>query len=546
MTATEAAASGTETAVTTVDALIVGAGFSGLQLLWTLRGLGFTVAACEQAPEVGGTWYWNRYPGARCDVESVDYSFGFDDDLQQEWVWTQRYPDQADILAYLTHVSERFDLRELIRFSTTVTGADFDETAGRWRVRTDGDEQFDAQFLIMAIGCLSTPKDVDLPGLDNFAGPMYRTSDWPHEPVDFSGQTVLAVGTGSSGAQLIPAIAPRVGQLIAVQRTPNFVIPAGNRPVPVEELDRIKAAYPARRKANRQSLAGVVRDDNPKNAFDVDDSERQHEFQTRWDIGGVGFLGAYQDLMVDQRANDAVCDFVRSKIDEIVDDPDVARRLKPAGYPLGAKRPVIATRFYETFNRDNVRLVDVRETPIETFTAHAVRLTTGEEIPLDAVALATGFDAFTGSFDRIDIRGVGGRRLADAWDHGPKTHLGLGVAGFPNMIPVANAGSPSVLSNMVTAIDQHVGWIADLLVHMRSHAHRTIEAQPQAQDEWVQAVEDIANMTLWPNGDSGSWYRGANIAGKTQIFMPYAGGITGYQDSLDECVRSGYAGFTFT
>ncbi|MBM7365842.1 flavin-containing monooxygenase [Gordonia hydrophobica] len=528
---------------TDYDVLVVGAGFSGLYLLHRLRSEGHRVRVVERAPEVGGTWYWNRYPGARCDVESVDYSYSWDEDLQQEWDWTEKYPAQHDILAYLTHVADRFDLRKDIDFETTLTGAEWDESTSVWTATASDGRRYRARFLLMAVGCLSVPKDIDLPGFDAFTGRVLRTYDWP-EGEDLAGHRVGVVGTGSTGAQVIPALAKTVADLTVVQRTPNFVIPTRNRPLNDGELDEIKADYPDRRVRNRTHPAGVFRDDNPKTTFEVDDAEREATFQERWDGGGINFLGSFADLMFDQAANDAVAEFVHAKIDETVDDPTTADALKPMSYPLGAKRPVVATDYYETYNRDNVRLVDVKTTPLDTFTPTGFRLADGTEYQVDTMVLATGFDAFTGAFTTVDIRGTGGRRLSDIWNQdGAKTHLGLGAAGFPNMIIVAGVGSPSVLANMITAIEQHVEWISRLLDTMRSEGYTTIEAQEDAQEAWVQTVEEVAGMTLWPNGDSGSWYRGANIDGKVQIFMPYAAGVVEYGAAIDKSAANGYEGF---
>ncbi|MFW0795865.1 NAD(P)/FAD-dependent oxidoreductase [Gordonia sp. CPCC 205515] len=534
------------TSVTDTEVLVVGAGFAGLYLLHRLRNEGHQVHVVEQAPEVGGTWYWNRYPGARCDVESVDYSYSWDDDLQQEWDWTEKYPAQGDILAYLKHVADRFDLRKDIDFNTTLVGAEWDESQGLWTATADGGHVYRARYLVMAVGCLSVPKDIDLPGFDKFTGQVLRTYNWP-EGEDLKGRTVGVVGTGSTGAQVIPALAETVADLTVIQRTPNFVIPTRNRPLHDGELDEIKADYPDRRVRNRTHPAGVFRDDNPKNAFDVDRAERHATFQERWEGGGINFLGSFADLMFDQAANDAVAEFVHLKIDEIVDDPDTAASLKPTSYPLGAKRPVVATDYYETFNRPNVHLVDVKKHPLDTFTEKGFRLADGTEYEVDTMVLATGFDAFTGPFTKMDIRGTNGQSLADTWNHeGAKTHLGLGAAGFPNMVIVASVGSPSVLANMVTAIEQHVEWISGLLDMMRTEGYTTIEAQQPAQEAWVQTVEEVAGMTLWPNGDSGSWYRGANIDGKVQIFMPYAAGIVEYGAALEKSTANNYEGFVLS
>lgn len=528
---------------TELDALVVGAGFAGLYLLHKLRGQGFNVHVVEAAPEVGGTWFWNRYPGARCDVESVDYSYSWDTELQQEWDWSEKYPAQGDILAYLKHVADRHDLRKDITFNSRVESATWDDSAKKWTVVTDDGTTYRTQYAIMAVGCLTTPKEIDLPGFDNYRGQVLRTWNYP-EGTDLTGRRVAVIGTGSTGAQVIPALADEVGELLVIQRTPNFVIPTRNRPLAEGELDQIKADYVNRRQRNRSHPAGVFRSDNTKNAMEVDDEERRATFQERWDGGGINFLGAFADLMFDQQANDAVCDFVRDKIAETVSDPEVAESLKPTSYPMGAKRPVIATDYYETFNKENVALLDVRKDPIDSFTETGLQTAGGVVHDFDTIVLATGFDSFTGAFTKIDITGRDGMKLAERWSQeGPKTVYGFGTHGFPNMLMVANAGSPSVLCNMVTGIEQHVEWISDLLERMRAEGKQVIEAEEEAQEEWVETVEAIANMTLWPNGDSGSWYRGANISGKPQIFMPYAGGVVEYEKTINESAAAGYKGF---
>lgn len=527
-----------------LDVLIIGAGFSGLYLLHKLRGEGYKVHTVEAGPEVGGTWFWNRYPGARCDVESVDYSYSWDPEMDQTYEWTEKYPAQADILKYLKAVAEKHDLRKDIEFNTRVTAMSWDEETKRWTSTTDTGKSYTAQYVMMAVGCLSVPKEPsDLPNFDRFKGEVLRTWNWP-EDADLTGKKVAVIGTGSTGAQVIPALAEIVGSLLVIQRTPNFVIPTRNRPLKDGELEEIRADYPDRRRRNRAHAAGVFRSDNPKNAMEVDAQERHDTFQERWEGGGINFLGAFADLMFNKEANDAVCEFVHEKIDETVTDKAVADLLKPRSYPMGAKRPVIATDYYETFNKPNVTLADVRTNALATFTETGVEFVDGSTFDFDVLVLATGFDSFTGAFTQIDITGRDGRKLADEWTHqGPATYLGLSTAGFPNMVLVANVGSPSVLANMITAIEQHVEWVSHMLADQKANGRTTIEAEPTAQKQWVDTVEAIANMTLWPQGDSGSWYRGANIPGKPQLFMPYAGGIAEYEKAIDAARESDYEGF---
>ena len=523
-----------------MDAVIVGAGFAGLYMLHKLRGQGMTAHLYEAAPEVGGTWYWNRYPGARCDVESLDYSYSFDDDLQQEWKWTERYPAQPEILAYLKHVADRFDLRRDISLNTKVTEAHYDSGNATWQVRTDTGETTTANHLILATGCLSVPKKPELPGLGNFRGPVYHTAEWPESGVDFTGLRVGVFGTGSSGVQAIPEIAKQALELTVFQRTPAYSVPAFNGPLDPEKEREVKANYAERRRQNRLSEAGVVRGDNPQCAYDVDAEQRRREYESRWDKGGFGILGAYADLMADQAANDTAADFIRGKISEMVHDQELAERLKPRDYALGTKRICVDTNYYDTYNSGHVTLVDLRSTPLETITEKGVRTSDGE-VELDALVLATGFDAMTGAVNRIDIRGRDGLVLKEKWAHGPRTYLGVGTAGFPNLFMLAGPGSPSVLTNMVTAIEQHVEWTADCLAHLRDHSYRSIEATPEAEDEWVNHVNEVADMTLFPK--AASWYMGANVPGKPRIFMPYAGGFVTYENTCKDVVANGYRGF---
>ncbi len=533
--------SGTDVRQTEVDVIVVGAGFAGLYSLWKLRNQGRSVRVIDAGAEVGGTWYWNRYPGARCDVESVDYSFSFDEQLQQDWVWTERYPAQPEIFEYLKHVADRFDMRKDISLNTRVLAAAYDENAQQWTVETDTGETLRSRFLIMATGCLSVPQVPQLDGLDDFTGTVLHTGSWPSEPVDFTGKRVAVVGTGSSGIQLIPEVAKQADQVTVLQRTASFSVPAFNRPLDPEELAAVKAEYPERRKRARASAAGVERGDNPQCAFDVDAAQRQREFDVRYKTGGFGLLGAYADLMATDEANATVSDYVRGKIRGYVDDPETAEDLIPHGYPLGAKRICVDRNYFQTYNRDNVELVNLRKTPIDTFTATGVRTSDGAEREFDVICLATGFDAMTGALNRIDIRGADGVALRDRWDAGPVTYLGLGVSGFPNMFLLAGSGSPSVLANVVTAIEQHVEWTADCLAYLDDHGYTTIEATADAETEWVEHVNELAHQTIFPN--AASWYMGANIPGKPRIFMPYVGGIVEYEKKCDEVAADGYSGF---
>jgi cyclohexanone monooxygenase len=523
------------------DAIIVGAGFAGLYMLHRLRGLGLHARVIEAADGVGGTWYWNRYPGARCDIESLEYQYGFDDDLAREWKWTERYASQPEILRYIEWVADRLDLRRDVQFQTRVTAAHFDEANGRWMVETDHGDRFSAAFCIMATGCLSSPRHPGFKGLESFQGDWYHTGYWPHEGVDFTGKRVGVIGTGSSGIQSIPLIARQAKQLTVFQRTPNFSIPAHNGPIDPEAEKRMTEHYTEVRQRARASTAGVVsRAPSEKSALQVTPEEREREYQERWEYGGLGMGGAFIDLVITREANETAAEFVRNKIRSIVKDPATAELLCPKDYPFATKRLCVDTDYFETFNRDNVTLVDLRASPIEEITRRGLR-TADAEYEFDALVFATGFDAMTGALLAIDIKGREGTRLADAWAAGPRTYLGLQVAGFPNLFTITGPGSPSVLSNMIVSIEQHVDWIAGCIEYMLERGVGTIEPTLEAQDAWVQHVNDVASLTLFPQANS--WYMGANIPGKPRVFMPYIGGLGTYVQKCDDVAAKGYEGF---
>jgi cyclohexanone monooxygenase len=524
------------------DAVVVGAGFSGLYMLHRLRALGMTARAYEQGSGVGGTWYWNRYPGARCDVESMQYSFSFSDALQQEWDWSERYAGQPEILRYANHVADRFDLRRDIALNTRVVSAAFDERSNRWNVTLDSGERVSAQHLIMANGCLSNARTPEFRGASCFKGRTYHTGAWPHEGVDFSGLRVGVVGTGSSAIQAIPVIAGQAKHLTVFQRTPNYSIPAGNRPLTADDRQEWKTNYPELRARAREMRNGIVSEIPHQSALEVSDEDRAATYRSRWARGGLTFMSAYNDLIFAQGANDTAAEFVRARIGEIVKDPAVAKLLQPTTYPIGTKRICIDTDYFDTFNRPNVTLVDIRNAPVEEITEKGL-ITGGKEYELDAIVFATGFDAMTGSFAKVDIRGRDGT-LKEKWAEGPKTYLGLMVAGFPNMFIIAGPGSPSVLSNMIVSIEQHVDWIADCLGYLRARNIDSIEATQSAEERWVAHVNEVAHTTLYPQANS--WYMGANIPGKPRVFMPYIGGIPAYRRVCDEVATNGYEGFALT
>ena len=523
-----------------VDAVVVGAGFAGLYMVHRLTTAGYTVAGFEAGSGVGGTWYWNRYPGARCDVESLEYSYGFDDDLQQDWEWTERYASQPEILRYLEHVADRFDLRRHIQFDTRVDTATFDEQASRWTIRTSRGGEVSAQFLIMATGCLSNANMPEVPGLDAFSGDVFHTGRWPHDPVDFHGKRVAVIGTGSSGIQSIPVIAAQAEQLFVFQRTPNYSVPAHNTPLDPDEQKQVKADYASLRTANKQMMTGFgARLPAPReSALVVEPEERERVFEERWERGGLYFLGAFADVPFNAEANETAADFVRAKIRGIVADPETADLLTPTQV-IGCKRLCLDTGYFETFNRPNVRLVDIRSHPIDSITEAGV-VVDGESFEVDCIVFATGFDAMTGALLAIDIRGRNGTSLRDAWAAGPRTYLGLGVPEFPNLFTITGPGSPSVLTNMVVSIEQHVEWITDCIDHVRAHRHETIEASPESADQWVAYVNSVADLTLFPTCNS--WYLGANVPGKPRVFMPLPG-LPPYVATCENVAANGYEGF---
>lgn len=527
---------------TAFDAVVIGAGFAGLYMLYKLRELGLTARVFETGEGVGGTWYWNRYPGARCDVESMQYSYSFSEELQQEWQWTERYPKQAEILRYINHVADRFALRRDIQLETRVTGAAYDENSNQWSVRTDRGDKVVARFLISAGGCLSAARVPDMPGLAEFKGKWYHTGNWPHEPVDFSGQRVGVIGTGSSGIQSIPAIAAQAAKVVVFQRTPNFSIPAWNRSLPEDEQQTWKADYAGLRKKAKTTRSGILYDYSQYASADVSALERQQEYERRWAKGGANYTHAFNDIYSNQQANDEAAEFVRNKIRNTVKDPQVALLLAPTDHAIGTKRICVDTDYYETYNHPHVSLVDLRSTPIEAIVPNGIR-THEQTHELDSIVFATGYDAVTGSLDRIDIRGKGGLALKEKWTAGPRTYLGLMTAGFPNFFLITGPGSPSVLTNVIMAIEQHVEWIAGCLKHMQSASLTRAEPALPAEDNWVAHVNEVASKTLFTG--TKSWYMGANIPGKPRVFLPYIGGLGTYTTICDEVVAEGYRGFNF-
>jgi cyclohexanone monooxygenase len=521
-----------------VDVVVVGAGFAGMYLLHKLRGLGFSVQVLEAGGDVGGTWYWNRYPGARCDIPSLLYSYSWSDDLQNEWRWSEKYAPQPEILAYANHVADRYDLRPAYLFNTRVEQAAYDEDRRLWVVTTDRGDRIEARYCIMGTGCLSVPREPDIKGASTFKGETYVTGRWPHEPVDFSGKRVAMIGTGSSSIQSMPLIAEQASQVYVFQRTPNFSLPAKNCPLTEAEIAEFKANFPVYREMLRSGQPGIPL---PPADWVPSDEELNALLEGLWSGGGLLSLAVIPNLTRDEKMNQIAADYVRAKVREIVKDPKVAEKLTPGDFPIGAKRACVDTDYYASFNRDNVALVDIRDTPIEEITGAGVR-TSEAEYPVDVIVFAMGFDAMTGALLKMDIRGRGGQTLRQAWEHGPKTYLGLSVAGFPNLFTITGPGSPSVLTNMITSCEQHVDWIMDAITHMQGRQLAVMEATDQAQEAWVAHVNEEADKTLYPRANS--WYIGANVPGKPRVFMPYVG--DGYRIRCDEIAANGYEGFALS
>lgn len=525
----------------TYDAIVIGAGFAGIYMVYRLREAGFTVHGFETGSGVGGTWYWNRYPGARCDSESMFYSYSFLPDLEQEWPLEERYPGQPEVLRYLNHVADRLDIHKHFTYNSRITHLTYDDDSRLWSVRTDTGEQRKCRWVVTAVGSLSQPNIPEIPGADSFAGLRLYTSRWPHNPVDLTGTQVGIIGTGASGIQSIPIIASQAEHLTVFQRTPQFTIPAANGLLPEPFVQLWKKNYREWRRRSRFSQGGVPYPWTERTAMEVTAEKRREAFEAAWEQGGFVFVtGTFGDVLSDEEANECAADFVRDKIDQIVRDPETAEMLKPRDYPLGTKRLPLDTNYYETFNRPNVTLVDLRRTPIERITPRGVQ-TTSAHHDLDVLVYATGFDALTGALLAIDITGRAGRRLSDAWAEQPLTYLGLAIPGFPNLLTITGPGSPSVLVNMPTAIEQHVEWIEDLIKWATHNDLEQIEPRDSAATEWTSHVQEVANLTLFPK--AGSWYMGANIPGKPRFFLPYVGGFDVYQDKCNAESESGYEHF---
>lgn len=523
-----------------VDAVVIGAGFAGLRALYRLRSMGKNVAVLEASEGVGGVWFHNGYPGARCDVESYDYSYSFSPELEQEWRWSERYATQPEILRYINHVADRFDLRKDIRFNTFMEEARYDEKAARWTIRSKDGRVWSAQYFVMCVGQLSSPKAPNYPGQSEFKGEIIHSAVWPKHKVEFAGKRVAIIGTGSSGMQMTPIIAKEAKHLTVFQRTANFSIPASNAPVSDEEDRLVKATYRERREQAWNSPTGLGFKPNKQSALDVSQEERDKVYEAAWNRLGYGFALSYFDILLSKPANDTAAEFIRKKIASVINDPLVREKLVPKGHAFAARRPSVDSGYFQAFNRDNVELADVRESPIVEFTSDGIR-TTAKAHAFDMIIFATGFDAFTGSLLKPNIVGRAGRTLREKWSAGPITQLGVSVSEFPNMLIVVGPGSPSLLSNVMVSTEEQIDWLAELIRHMDSHQIVEFEAESDAEISWVAHVNERAKETLYMTADS--YYNGAEVAGKPKVFMPYSGGVRGYRRILQKCAQEGYSGF---
>ena len=528
---------------TRVDVVIVGAGFAGLYAQYKIRELGLSAFGFETASEIGGTWYWNRYPGARCDVESLDYSYSFSPDVLHEWKWRERFATQPEILQYANFVADKYDLRRDYAFETKVIAADFDKAANQWVVKSDRGDEVRCRFLLLAVGGLSLPKAPEIDGLKDFQGRWVQTGCWPHEPINVTGQRVAVIGTGSSGIQCIPLLAEQAALLTVFQRTPNFSVPAHNGPLDAEYEAEVRADYVEHHKRNRMTKGGVPpRINTGVSAMSVSEGERQAKFEQAWGFGTFALQSVFNDISSNPDSNAKAAAFVHEKIKGIVNDPEVAEKLLPKTFPFGTKRLCLDTGYYATFNRDNVSLVDIRETPIERITKAGI-MTTDAEYPFDLIVFATGFDAVTGPLFALSLTGVGGVTLKEAWKDGPQSYLGLMVSGFPNLFTVNGPSSPSALTNMLQAIEHHVDWIVDCIAFAETNGFAGVDADEEAQIAWAHEVANMADKTLYTKANS--WYMGANVPGKPRVFLMYIGGLDNYVNRCDQIVQGGYIGFNF-
>lgn len=525
-----------------LDAVVVGAGFGGMYMVHKLRQAGLSVVGVEAGGNVGGVWFWNRYPGARCDLMCIDYSYGFSSEIEQEWSWPEQFAHQQDILAYANFVADKLDLRKDFKFNTRVTGAAWDDDACLWNINLENGEILEAKYFVMASGPLSVPRDNEFEGLKSYRGELYRSGRWPQHAVSYSGKRVGVIGVGSTGVQIVPVVAQEAAELYVFQRTPSFSMPMRNAKITPEYDAEIKRNYPGMRAAARNSLVGGVRPSITRPFFSLPPDQRRDLMEDSWKRGGHAFLGTFSDLMTNPEANEQVAEFVRNKISDVVKDPATAEALKPRDYPIFARRPCLDTDYYETFNEPHVHLVDCKKEPIERLTEKGVK-TQSREIELDVVILATGYDGLTGAMLAFDIRGRQGASLKEKWKGGPVSYLGLAMAGFPNLFMLCGANGPSALANIITLNEQNADWICDVVAHMRKNDLTTVEATEKAEAEWMDTVRSLAKLTLMSKAST--WYTGTNVEGKARGLTMYTGGYRTYRETCEAMVRDGFRGLAF-
>lgn len=525
-----------------LDVVVVGAGFGGMYAVYKYRQMGLKVQAVEAGSNVGGVWYWNRYPGARVDLQSIDYSYSFSPEIEQEWTWSEEFASQPEVLAYMNFVADRLDLRKDIQFNTRVTSAVWDEARKLWVVTTNRGEQYEAPYCVMATGPLSIPKDPDVPGLDRFKGQLMRAAKWPHEPVSFAGKRVGVIGTGSTGIQIVQEVGPKAGELFVFQRTPSFTMPMRNRKLDPEFVSEVKRNYPGIREVARNSPIGGTRPQSTRAFFSVTREQRRQLLEDAWKNGGLAMLGTFADLLINPAANEEVAEFIRGKIGEVVKDPETAEKLKPQGYPVFARRPCLDTGYYETYNLPSVHLVDCINDPILEITENGVRTQSGE-IELDMIILATGYDGLTGAMLAIDVVGRNGHKVNDHWKNGARSYLGLMMEGFPNLFLTTGPNGPAALANIIRISEHDVDLIAGAITHMHKHGLKSIEPTQEAEAGWMDLVYTLSQRTLVSKAKT--WYVGANVAGKPQGLTLFTGGFQKYRELCSAAVQDGYRGFVF-
>ena len=531
-----------QTGAQRLDVVVVGAGFGGMYAVYRFREMGLRVQGFEAGGDVGGVWYWNRYPGARVDLPSIDYSFSFSPEIEQEWTWSEQFAAQPELLKYINFVADRLDLRRHIQFSTRVTRAVWDESRKLWTVTTDRGDTYEATYCIMATGPLSIPKDPEIPGIDRFKGQLLRAAKWPHESVSFAGRRVGVIGTGSTGIQIVQEVGKEAGELFVFQRTPSFTMPMRNEALEPDYVAEVKRHYAGIRESARNSAVGGVRPQSTRAFFSVTPSQRRQLLEDAWKNGGLAMLGTFADLLTNAEANEQVAEFVRGKIGEIVNDPQTAEKLKPRGYPIFARRPCLDSSYYETFNRPNVHLKDCTSDPIEEITERGVKTQAGE-VELDALIFATGYDGLTGALLAFHIVGRDGRTMSDKWKDGARSHLGLMMEGFPNLFMTTGPNGPAALANIIRISEHDVDWIAAAMTHMDKNGLSTIEPTPQAEQAWMDIVFALSQRSLLLKAKT--WYVGANVKDKPQGLTLFTGGFQKYREHCAAAVQGGYRDFVF-